>query len=56
MQKKPTLQAFLSKPLAAALNLDLTLAIVNGNSPSLQPNSMNMKAPTNAASMQFIQK
>ena len=40
----------MSKPMAAALNLDLTMAIVNGNSPvGLQPNAINMKAPTNAA-------
>jgi len=29
-ERKPTLQQFLSKPMASSLSLELTLAIVNG--------------------------
>ena len=37
----------MSKPMAAPLNLDLTLAIVNGGTSSV--GAAGLKAPTNAA-------
>lgn len=52
--RKPTLQAFMSKPMAAALNLSLALTIVNGYSAQ---GALGLKAPSsNAAIMQSVQK